>query len=58
MKRILITGSSGGGKTTLAKIIAKDLKLRLVHLDKYFCNHEKVSRTFSLFSLAIFNRNR
>ena len=36
MKRILITGSSGAGKTTLAKSIASHLDIPLIHLDKYF----------------------
>lgn len=36
MERILITGCSGAGKTTLAKKIAEKFELPLIHLDKIF----------------------
>lgn len=36
MERILITGSSAAGKTTLGKELSKKLNLKLFHLDKYF----------------------
>ena len=36
MKRILITGNSGAGKTTLAKKLAAKYQLPLIHLDQHF----------------------
>ena len=36
MKRILIVGNSGSGKTTFAKSLAEKTGLPLVHLDKIF----------------------
>ncbi len=36
MKRIMIIGNGGAGKSTLAKALAEKLKLPLYHLDKIF----------------------
>lgn len=36
IKRIIIMGAAGTGKTTLANRIAKDLALPLIHLDREF----------------------
>ena len=36
MKRILIIGNAGSGKTTFAKELAKKTQLPLIHLDKLF----------------------
>ncbi len=36
MKRILIIGNAGSGKTTFAKALAEKTQLPLVHLDKLF----------------------
>jgi len=36
MKKILIIGICGAGKTTLAKSLAEKLNLPLIHLDKHF----------------------
>lgn len=36
MKRILIIGNAGSGKTTFAKALAKKTHLPLIHLDKLF----------------------
>ena len=36
MKRILIIGNAGSGKTTFAKQLAKKLQLPLVHLDRLY----------------------
>lgn len=46
MKRILIIGNAGSGKTTFAKALANTTKLPLVHLDQIFwCgNWEHLSR--------------
>ena len=46
MKRILIIGSAGSGKTTFSKQLAQKLQLPLVHLDTlYWCgNWEHLSR--------------
>lgn len=46
MKRILIIGNAGAGKSTFAKQLAERLKLPLVHLDRlYWCgNWEHLSR--------------
>lgn len=35
-KRILIQGSSGGGKSTLAKELSKILNLPIIHLDQEY----------------------
>ena len=40
MKKILIIGNSGAGKTTFAHILAQKLNLPLVHLDKLFWHGE------------------
>lgn len=40
MKRILIIGNTGAGKTTFARELSQKLTLPLVHLDKlYWCGH-------------------
>ncbi len=40
MKRILIIGNTGAGKTTFARELSQKLRLPLVHLDKlYWCGH-------------------
>ncbi len=46
MKRILIIGNTGAGKTTFARELSQKLRLPLVHLDKlYWCGRwEHVSR--------------
>jgi len=36
MERVLITGNSGAGKTTLSKIIATKYELPIIHLDNEF----------------------
>jgi len=36
MKKILIIGSPGSGKSTLSKKLKEKLKLPLIHLDKIF----------------------
>lgn len=36
MKRILIIGNAGSGKTTFAKALAEKTHLPLIHLDKLF----------------------
>ena len=36
MKRVLVIGNAGSGKTTFAKDLSKKTKLPLVHLDKLF----------------------
>lgn len=36
MKRILIIGSAGAGKTTLARYLSRQLALPLIHLDQEF----------------------
>ena len=36
MKRILIIGNAGSGKTTYAKALAEKTQLPLIHLDKLF----------------------
>jgi len=36
MKRILIVGSAGAGKTTLARYVSQQLALPLIHLDQVF----------------------
>ena len=36
MKRILIIGNAGSGKTTFAKALAKKTQLPLIHLDRLF----------------------
>ena len=38
MKRILVIGSGGAGKTTFAKHLSKKLSLPLTHLDAHFWN--------------------
>jgi len=46
MKRILIIGNAGSGKTTFAKKLAEKTGLPLIHLDRlYWCgNWEHLSR--------------
>ena len=46
MKRILIIGNAGSGKTTFAKALAKKTQLPLIHLDRLFwCGEwEHISR--------------
>jgi len=36
MRRILIVGNSGGGKSTLARLLGKKLSLPVIHLDVIF----------------------
>ncbi|WP_306795338.1 AAA family ATPase [Cohnella sp. GbtcB17] len=36
MNRILIIGSAGSGKSTLSQRISEELKLPVIHLDKYY----------------------
>ena len=38
MKRILIIGCCGAGKTTLANVLSKRLNLPVVHLDRLWWN--------------------
>ncbi|MCK5841029.1 MAG: topology modulation protein [Candidatus Sabulitectum sp.] len=38
MKRILVLGSGGAGKTTFAKLLSKKTGISLIHLDLYFWN--------------------
>jgi adenylate kinase family enzyme len=36
MKKIVIIGSSGAGKTTLAKALGSQLRIKVFHLDRFF----------------------
>ncbi len=36
MKRVLITGTGGAGKSTLAKALSKKIDVPVIHLDYYF----------------------
>ena len=36
MKRIIVIGGNGSGKTTFSLELAKKLKIPLIHLDQYF----------------------
>ncbi|EBR8158754.1 adenylate kinase, partial [Salmonella enterica subsp. enterica serovar Newport] len=36
MRRVLIVGCPGAGKSTLAKELANITKLPLIHLDRYY----------------------
>ena len=49
MKRIILIGYMGAGKTTLGKVLARELNLEFIDLDWYIENrfHQSVSQLFS-----------
>lgn len=49
MKRIILIGYMGAGKTTLGKILARELNLEFIDLDWYIENrfHQSVSQLFA-----------
>ena len=38
MKKVLVIGSGGAGKTTLAKLLGARLSIELIHLDSIYWN--------------------
>ena len=49
MKRIILIGYMGSGKTTLGKVLARELNLEFIDLDWYIENrfHQSVSQLFA-----------
>ena len=62
MKKILVIGGNGSGKTTFAKVLSEELNIPLVHIDKIARtdNWKRVSEDISklYFFKAILNFNR